>query len=188
MESPFGFGGGYIRHVRGKRQIVREMPTCNMILRRIEGIFFREDLDTGEDMMYCSDVRARGMTVLYDPGVVVFHHRRRMGGAFIRQFFRYGLDKGALARQSSDIAYVWQAFPALLVLYWIVLAFVSVIPLPAIARCLAWAPMGVYAMAIFAESCRLTCSLGELLLTPFGFVAAHVSYGMGYLRGILRAS
>lgn len=185
MESPLGFGAAFIRHRKVGRRIVREMPTCNMILRKFDGLEFREDLNTGEDMMYCSDVRARGLQVLYDPDVVVFHHRRRMGLSFMRQFFHYGLDKGRLSRRSSDISYVWQAFPAFFVLYLAGLATVALLPVPAWSRKAALIPLGLYGMVVVIESCRLATTFAEACLAPFGFVLAHVSYGTGYLRGFL---
>ncbi len=185
MESPFGFGAAFIRHRKIARRIVREMPTCNMILRKLEGLEFREDLNTGEDMMYCSDVRSRGLEVLYDPEVVVFHHRRPMGLSFMQQFFHYGLDKGRLARRSSDISYVWQAFPAFFVLYLAGLATVALLPVPAWICKAALIPLGLYGVVVVMESCRLATTFAEACLAPLGFVLAHVSYGTGYLRGFL---
>jgi len=185
MESPLGFGGGYIRHVPAPRQVVREMPTCNMVLRRLEGLLFREDLDTGEDMMYCSDVRARGKRVLYDPEVVVFHHRRRLFRPFMRQFYAYGFHKGRLARAGSDITYLWQAFPALLVLYLAGWAVSLLLPLPPALRWLAAAPGLLYAVAILAESLRRGRCAAERMAAPAAFAAAHAAYGTGYLAGLL---
>lgn len=185
MESPLGFGAASMRHRRVKRHVVREMPTCNMILRKVDGLLFREDLDTGEDMMYCSDVRSRGLDVLYDPDVVVFHHRRRMGLPFAKQFFNYGLDKGRLARRSSDVSYAWQAFPAIFVIYLAFLTLALVLPLPAVVHRAALIPLGIYCLAVITETCRLSRSVGEATLVPVGFVLAHVSYGTGYLKGVL---
>lgn len=185
MESPLGFGAASMRHRKVSRRVVREMPTCNMIIRKVDGLLFREGLNTGEDMMYCSDVRARGLEVLYDPDVVVFHHRRRMGLSFMRQFFHYGLDKGSLARRASDISYFWQAVPALFVLYLAVLAVAALLPLSAWVQRLALIPLGLYGLAVVMESCRLSTTFGEAILSPLGFFLAHVSYGTGYLRGFL---
>jgi hypothetical protein len=186
MESPLGFGMAYIRHVPVKRRIVREMPTCNMVLRRLDGLLFREDMDTAEDMMYCAEVRERGMTILYDPDVVVFHHRRQLGRAFFAQFYRYGLDKGALARQRHTAVYRWQAMPAFFFLYLVGLTATCVWPLPLAARWAAWGPMLLYGGAIVWECCRIARSGAELLLAPAGFLAAHLGYGIGYLGGFFR--
>lgn len=185
MESPLGFGGGYLRHVQASRRTVREMPTCNMLIRRQENLFFREALDTGEDMMLCSDVRARGFQVLYDPEVVVFHHRRRLLRPFMRQFYHYGLDKGRLTRQSRDVTYAWQAAPALLTVYLLLGVLVNLLPLPAAARLCTLLPLCLYAVAVMAEVLRLSTSWGERLICPFAFLCAHLAYGWGYLRGLL---
>lgn len=187
MESPLGFGAGYIRHVPAKRQIVREMPTCNMLVRRLEGLTFREDLDTGEDMVYCADVRARGLRILYDPEVVVFHHRRSLLRPFARQFYFYGYHKGVLAKTGSDIAYLWQAFPALLTVYAAVLLLILALPLGHVLHAIATLPALIYIIAVGIEGTRVSRSVAEALCAPLAFAAAHLSYGYGYLKGRLRA-
>ncbi len=117
MESPLGFGAAHIRHIPVSRRIETEMPTCNMALRRLPDLLFRENFDTDEDMMYCADVRNRGFKILYTPDVVVYHHRRPLGLAFALQFFHYGLDKGRLFATDRAATHLWQLAPALLTIY-----------------------------------------------------------------------
>lgn len=184
MESPLGFGAAYLRHTPVPRQTVREMPTCNMIFRRQPNLLFREDLDTGEDMMFCSDMRARGERILYDPEVVVYHHRRRLFRPFMQQFFRYGRDKGRLARAGRDVTYPWQALPALLVLYLIGFILLNLAPVAAWLRWLCAMPLLLYALAVLLESLRRCHSVAEVVLALPAFPAAHLSYGTGYLIGL----
>ncbi|NKB22889.1 MAG: hypothetical protein GKR87_00520 [Kiritimatiellae bacterium] len=183
MESPIGFGPAYIRHVPKQRQYVNEMPTCNMIIRRQRGIVFREDLNTSEDMMYCLEIRAKGQKVLYDPDVVVFHHRRKILRPFMKQFYNYGLDKGRLRKSKSDVSYIWQAAPAFFSLY----AAGLLVLLPWIhdhflyrALC---APVFLYLLAVVVESIRLSQSYKEIFVAPFAFLAGHIGYGIGFIRG-----
>lgn len=186
MESPLGFGTAYIRHTPVPRQIVREMPTCNMIFRAEQNLYFREDLDTGEDMMFCADMRARGKQVLYDPDVVVYHHRRRLFTPFMRQFYRYGLDKPRLSGGEHGVTYLWQTLPALLVIYLVGLLVLNVLPIPSWLRGLSLIPLLFYMGALCAESIRQCKTPAEFCLAVPAFTAGHISYGWGYLVGWFR--
>jgi len=183
MESKLGFGEAYIRHIRAPLQDVREMPTCNMVYRRVPGLLFHEELDTGEDMVFCAEMRAAGWRILYHPGVRVFHHRRTLWRPFFDQFHGYGLHKGRLQRSDHDSAYWWQALPALLTLYLgaaLLLTFVLAYPW----RLCIWGPGGLYLALVLFESARRATSPGEFLLAIPAFVVGHLAYGTGYLKGL----
>jgi len=184
MASPLGFGPAYIRHRPVPRQTVNEMPTCNMVLRQPEDLYFRESLDTAEDMVFCEETRCRGLKILYDPDVVVFHHRRQAYLPFFRQFFLYGLYKGRITRLGRSVGYLWQSFPALLVIHLLVSTFWWTLPLPGWLLGLGYAPLLVYLAVIGRESVNASKPLRERLMTVAGFVTGHVGYGMGYLRGL----
>lgn len=182
MASPLGFGAAYLRHTRKPRRDVREMPTCNLFILPIEGLTFREDLDTGEDMTYCAELRARGFRILYDPGVVVVHHRRQWGRSFLNQFYHYGFDKGRMARAGSDGTYPWQAFPSLLLLYLLALP-VMLVFLRAPWVWISLLPLAAYTAAVTVETLRLSRGPIEWLPVASGFLLGHLGYGWGGLRG-----
>jgi hypothetical protein len=155
-----------------------------MIMRQPEDLFFREPLDTAEDMVFCKETRARGLTVLYDPDVIVFHHRRKAYLPFFKQFFHYGLYKGRITRLGRRVTYLWQSFPALLVAYLVVCSFWWVLPLPPWLALLGYAPLAAYVLVIGRESFKATKPFGERLMTMAGFLTGHAGYGLGYLRGL----
>ena len=181
MRSPLGFGGGYIRHHPVSRRDVMEMPTCNMLIRRLPGLFFREEFDTGEDMIYCRDTRERGLRVVYAPDVVVFHHRRSFPFGFSRQFFWYGCDKGRLFARNHGASRLAHAAPAGLLLY-AVSAFLLALHWHLPLWC--WLPAIVYVFLVAIESMR--CARNPLLALSglIAFPVAHASYGLGFFYGI----
>lgn len=187
MESPIGFGEAYIRHTPVSPREVREMPTCNMVYRRVDDLFFHEELATGEDMVFCSEMRAAGWRVWYDPDVRVYHHRRKLGWPFMQQFFGYGLNKGRLMRMGSDITYGWQAVPTLFLLY-LLGACAAAFLIEGRLLLALWTPAMVYAIVILRESIRAAQSVRELLLCIPAFPLGHLSYGAGYLAGLLKNS
>jgi len=183
MKSILGYGPAYIRHCSVSRRLVSELPTCNLVVRRLEGLFFRENLDTSEDMTLCEDMLKRGGRILYDPQVVVFHHRRRLFKPFFRQFYNYGVDKARITLQGSDAAYLWHAIPAFFTLY---LIFIGLL-LPALIRFpVLLLPLLPYVLMVSAESSRMARSLPEFLLSLVIFPAAHISYGSGYWMGVIK--
>lgn len=181
MQSVLGFGPAFIRHYPVPRRPVRELPTCNLISRRIDGLYFREELDTCEDMTYCAELIERGGKIIYDPGVLVYHHRRTLLKPFMQQFFAYGLDKSRILREGNEASYIWHAGPALFTLYVLALP-VALFFLPAIVLL----PLFIYALVATIESARAAKSPIEFLLTLLVFPVAHFSYGGGYLAGCFR--
>lgn len=181
MRSALGFGAGYIRHYPVARHEIEEMPTCNMIIRRLPGLFFREEFATAEDMMYCRDTRERGYKIIYSPDVVVFHHRRTFPVQFARQFFFYGRDKGRLTARGHSSARLGHAMPAGLLLYAIATVALSLFRPPPFWWLL---PAVAYAAAVVVESIRHARNPLLALCGVIGFPVAHASYGYGYLRGL----
>lgn len=185
MASPLGFGAAYIRHTPKSRRMVNEMPTCNMIFSRENGLYFREDFDTAEDMLFCADMRAQGKAVLYDPEVLVYHHRRPLWSPFVRQFYHYGFDKGRLTRKGYQATYIWHAAPAVFLIYQLALMVAIALNTPSPYIFWAATPFLAYFLIITLECARLAKGTRELLLAIPTFVLAHMSYGAGYWIGML---
>jgi len=179
MASPLGMGAAYIRHAPVSERDVAELPTCNMLARNRPGLRFRPELDTSEDMAFCELAHRMGYRVRYDPAVRVFHHRRRLGRSFWRQFCDYGVYQG----RRASWRWLWRAAPLGFVLYLAGLATVLLL-WPAGWRFWTW-PLAFYALVVVAESLRLARGRPRGLLTAFAFPCAHVAYGWGYLRGWL---
>ena len=185
MRSPLGFGPAYVRHHPAPRHEPDEMPTCNMLIRRLPGVFFREEFSTAEDMMYCRDVQAAGFRIVYSPEVVVFHHRRRFPYDLARQFYFYGRDKGRLFARGNKASRLPHMLPALLLVYLMLLPLMLACPpdAPQIDRLLLL-PGLAYAVLVLMEAFRCArnplAALGGLAAFPL----AHLSYGLGYWAGV----
>lgn len=182
MESPLGFGPAYKRHVVLPRHEEEEMPSCNMVFRSAPGVFFREELDTGEDMMFCKDLCKTGERIIYLPECRVFHHRRTLYRPFMKQFYLYGVDKAHPLILKNRANHCWQALPTALTAYMLLLVISFCIPVlrhPWFAL-----PMAVYLLAVVWESIRLSRRPFEAVLSVTAFIAGHISYGVGYVAGI----
>jgi cellulose synthase/poly-beta-1,6-N-acetylglucosamine synthase-like glycosyltransferase len=77
-----------------KQRIVAEFPTFNLIVRRDCAPKFKNYL-TGEDTLFCREING---LILYDPKVLVYHHRRPLFKSLWKQVSTYGKHRGHLIR------------------------------------------------------------------------------------------
>ena len=186
MESPWGFGAAYIRHTPVSRRTVPEMPTCNLILKRQRGLYFEEHMRTADDLVYCHEIRRLGKQILYDPGVIVYHHRRKVFRPFMAQVFRYGLDRGTIIYRWRSWEHLWQLMPSLLTLYLAILPALLWQSQSQLHTILAATPAAAYLLIITTEGLRRGPDWLSRILTPLAFLAGHLSYGVGFLMGIFK--
>lgn len=99
----FGSGGaGNYRCAIKPRREVDDYPSVNLLVRkkdfwRVGG--FNSRFWPGEDTKLCHDlVYKLGKRIIYDPSILVYHHRREILGPHLRQISRYGLHRGHFAR------------------------------------------------------------------------------------------
>lgn len=95
-------GAGTYRCVRSPRREVDDFPTVNLLVRKndfekVGG--FDSHYWPGEDTKLCLDLTKKlGKKIIYDPGVVVYHHRREVFGPHLKQISRYAIHRGYFAR------------------------------------------------------------------------------------------
>lgn len=99
----FGSGGaGNYRCAAKPRREVDDYPTVNLLVKKkdfwqVGG--FSSRFWPGEDTKYCHDlVYKLGKKIIYDPKVLVYHHRREVFRPHLKQISRYGLHRGHFAR------------------------------------------------------------------------------------------
>ena len=178
----------------GVRRDVDDYPSCNLfvrtaLLRDIKG--YRTDFWPGEDTLLCKDIIDSGSRIVYDPWVVVFHHRRPLFGPHLRQLGRYAFHRGYFVRRyPSNSAHFSYFVPSLFVVYLVAWAALTVVPQPdAMPFWLfaAWnaflsVPMLLYIVLVLATSLSLNPLVW--LMTVCGVLATHVTYGLRFLHGL----
>lgn len=185
-------GGPYTyRFIPQKARYVDDYPSMNLLVRKID--FDKvHGFDTnywpGEDTKFCLDItQILKQKMLYDPRVLVYHHRRAIFKQHLLQNGRYGLHRGYFARvlpkTSLRISYF---IPSLLlvaivtlpglflihkVLFFLDLLLISLYLLLTI----------ISAIINFMQEKNITVSL---LLIPTTIVT-HLWYGMKFIQGFL---
>lgn len=103
-------GGTYrFRYIPQARREVDDYPTCNLLVRRdiFEAIGgFDTGFWPGEDTKLCLEITIRmKKKIVYDPGVFVYHHRRRMYKPHLRQVWNYGLHRGHFVKRFPETSF-----------------------------------------------------------------------------------
>ena len=179
----------------GVRRDVDDYPSCNLFVRKsILDSFggYRTDFWPGEDTLLCKDIVDAGKRIVYDPWVVVCHHRRPLFGAHLRQLGRYAFHRGYFCkRYPSNSLRLSYFIPTLFVAYLFLWAILVAIPQPAVMSvelfCV-WQgivsmPMLAYILLVLLTSFSLNPVVW--IVTLCGVLATHVTYGIRFLGGLL---
>ncbi len=95
-------GAGTYRCRVDKRRQIDDYPTVNFLIRKksfLEAGGFDSHYWPGEDTKLCLDViKKLHKKIIYDPGVLVYHHRRPVFISHLKQIGRYAIHRGHFAR------------------------------------------------------------------------------------------
>ncbi len=175
----------------GVRRDVDDYPSCNLLVRRevLEKIGgYRTDFWPGEDTLLCKDIVDGWRRIVYDPWVVVFHHRRPLFLPHLRQLGRYAFHRGYFCKRfpsnSLRLSYfVPSAFVVYLVLAPAAFAVPFLSPSFGSAFCaFVAAPLALYAALVAVTSFSLRPHVW--LLTALGVVSSHIWYGFRFIQGL----
>ena len=183
----FMCSGNYTyRYLPGPRKEDDDIPSVNLIVKRsvfeeVNG--YDSTFYPGEDTKLCLDIVNTGKKIIYSPEVLVYHHRRTLFKAHLKQITNYAKHRGyfvkALPQTSLRPAYF---IPTLFTLG------VFLGPLVCLALPILWwfyfAILGLYFIlcAISLKSCH---NFKLFWLSMAGIFASHIGYGICFIQGLL---
>ncbi|MBI5452265.1 glycosyltransferase [Candidatus Gottesmanbacteria bacterium] len=187
-------GAGTYRFTPQERRFVDDYPSMNFLVRK-EDFEKAGGFDThfwpGEDTKLCHDlVYILKKKIIYDPKVLVFHHRKPLFLPHLRQISRYALHRGHFARilpaTSFRIGYLIPTFFVLFLTvgFLISLNFIALLPLYLGVIILY---LGLLTGNIFYVILK-TRSILIAVLSGCGIVLTHVIYGLLFPIGFLKKS
>jgi cellulose synthase/poly-beta-1,6-N-acetylglucosamine synthase-like glycosyltransferase len=174
-------GFASIRYKIGKNKYVKELPSCNYIVRKEISGKYSPNLLTAEDSEFCFSVLKKGRKVLYAGDVIVYHHRRDSFFGHIKQMFIYGRDIAKLTKKDFSFDKMYYSVLSLFVIGFFsafILSFVS----PLIKN-LFLLFLIFYLLLIFITSVKE--NLKTAIYVSVTTIATHFAYGFGWLCGIL---
>jgi len=186
-ESFLCSGGYTYRYVPGKLMDAEDLPSVNLIVRkavfeRIGG--FDSSFYPGEDTKLCLDIiKIAQKRIIYDPDVLVYHHRRKLFWQHLKQSNNYALHRGYFAKALPDTSRKFVYFiPSLFVLGLVVGPLLALLFPPL------WYVYFTVLLLYFILLVASTAHLKDIrvwLLAVAGVFLTHVSYGIGFIRGLL---
>lgn len=180
----------------GVKRDVDDYPSCNLLvrtdlLRKIGG--YRVDFWPGEDTLLCKDIIDSGKRIVYDPWVVVNHHRRKLFGPHLRQLGRYAFHRGYFVKRYPSNSFKLPYFvPSAFVAYLVALGVFAIVSAFLECSCglllilaAASAPLAFYLFLL----CLTTFALNPAtwFLTAAGIFVSHIVYGVRFVQGIFAA-
>lgn len=102
-------GAGLYRNRISQRREVDDYPSVNLLIRkkdfvRVGGFDIRHW--PGEDTKLCLDLTKKlGKKIIYDPGVLVYHHRRQIFRDHLQQIKRYAQRRGFFAKKFPETSF-----------------------------------------------------------------------------------
>ncbi len=183
------FGSGELRHrfvPIGPVRAVEDWPAYNFFartdaLRSVGG--WASTYYGGEDTKLCLALRNADHQILYDPEVVVFHHRRPVFRPLMRQTGNVGRRRGSFVRlyPGTSRLPIYFAPSVLLIaapLVWIAAWRCGYLRRLASFTALTWS-------AISTSAWSTGTPPDEALALPAALAAGHGAYGWQFLRGLL---
>ncbi len=185
MAHPFGVGNS---HFRIGSQGLMEVDTVPFacyrrdVFRKIG--YFDENLVRNQDDEFNLRLIKKGGKVLLVPGIVSYYYARDSLSKLFRMYYQYGYFKPLVAAKVGGVLTWRQLVPALFVGGVISSALLSFFYRPSLWLLLLILGAYIAASAAFSVKTALRKGAKYLWLMPQAFAALHVSYGLGYLRGI----
>ena len=175
------------RYTPQRHREVDDYPSCNLIVRK--SIFeqvggFGTQFWPGEDTVFClriiKDLKKK---ILYDPDVLVYHHRRSDALIHFKQLWSYGVHRGYFVKRFPETSRRLSYF---LPSAWVMGVFFGWLPG-------LWVPPLTAAYQITLCIYLLAVLIGTpgklnprlYPVTVLGVIASHVTYGVGFIRGLL---
>jgi hypothetical protein len=190
MASKLGSWHYTYRFVPERARDVDDYPSMNLIVRRsdfLEAGGFDVHVWPGEDTALCEKLTGEmGKRIVYDPDVLVFHHRRDLYVPHLRQHARFGTHRGRYAAGGRKTSLRPGYFLPTALLLAILLAPTALI-LPRWLGILLLLGPATYALLLIATAGWVYTrdrSLKVALLSASGIVATHLVYGVAFVWGL----
>lgn len=186
--SVFGGGGTRFRYVAMNERDVDDFPTCNLFVRK-QDFFDVGGFDTtfwpGEDTKLCLDlVYQLKKRIVYDPKVLVFHHRRPLFLSHLRQVGRYGKHRGYFVKRFPQTSFRLSYFVPSVWLVGVFLGSFSIWVSPLLGL-MYGAGILFYMACIWLGCLEASKKMSVALLAGLGTMATHVVYGWNFMVGLL---
>jgi len=183
--SPLGGGSHSFRYFPEPARFVDDYPSCNLIVRKSSFAAlggFDSSFYPGEDTKFCLDLINSGKLILYDPNVLVYHHRSALFLPHLKQVWNYAVHRGFFVKRFPATSFRLSYFiPSLFTVY--VFSIYSFFRFSG-GSFLLGIPLLFYFLAAFLVAAKEK-SVPALVLFPLALFLTHLTYGIGFVAGLI---
>ena len=195
LKTWLGSGEYRYRFIKLKGRYVDDYPSMNFFVKK--DIFekaggFNSDYWPGEDSKLCEDIVYRlGGKIWYDPGVVIYHHRRNTLDSFLMQHGQYGYHRGAFfAHGDHNSRRIVYLVPTFFVAYLILLLAINLIFRFQFSNFgfILLLPLFIYFFLLLIVSfsaIKNTKNLKIAILSAIVLFSMHLVYGVKFAHGLI---
>jgi len=186
------FSGGFPeRYISvGEKKLVEDWPSVNFSIRK--NIFaevngFNSNFWPGEDTKLCLDIlKLNKGKILYDPGLIVYHHRREGLFRHLKQIGGYGLHRGHFAKKFPETSLKLKYLLPSLFLLFVFVGLVGSFLLPIIFKLylLGWSVYLLVLAKVFFDILKYENFWIAITAIYYTFFT-HLYYGFRFLQGLL---
>lgn len=189
------FSGGFPERYApvGKKRLISDWPTVNLTVRKkvfLEVGGFDCRYWPGEDTKFCLDVidkLGRNNKIIYDPAIIVFHHRREGLPRHLKQIAGYGLHRGYFAKRFPKTSFKLKYFLPSVFFIFTVFGWIPILFFPWYAKLyiLGWIMYGLAMIKVFFDVfVRQKDFLVALYSIPY-IILTHLVYGARFIQGFV---
>jgi len=187
LSSLFGASVMSKRYSQGKLSLNADetvVTSANLICRKkvFKRVKFDENIYPGEDPKFISDAKAAGFKIAYTPEIIVYNLRRNSFSELFKQIFNYGRVRPKKENFLETIKRPYFICPTLFLIYLLILPTLSLISkyflIPGLIYVILSLVFSVYESILNKE-------FKSVFILPFIFLTIHLSYGLGFLIGLM---
>jgi len=177
LNSFLGSANSVQDRVLKKKQFVKSISGCNSMYQR-EDVLKIGGYNTSYSMNEDTDLNKRLLKlgkILYTPDAIVLHNQDRNLTQFVKRMYSFGFGRG------NNKLFDLQTIPPVAALFTVICLFIS----PQIFLLLL---LLYFAVLVFFDFLILfkTKSIVYLFTIPIIFILEHVSYSLGFWRGLIK--
>ena len=183
FESFIVSGQARFRYVPLKKRFTDDFPSCNFFIRKdvfqkIGG--FKTKFWPGEDTILCLEVvHNLKKKIIYDPLVLVYHHRRSLFVKHLRQVASYALHRGYFLKRYPKTSLKLGYFAPSSIVLGLLISLLAAIALSSKFLYI-WL---AYFLIVLVFS--LNKDIRLLFYIFAGTILTHFTYGINFIKGIL---
>jgi len=187
MSSKFGVGDSAFRTTQGETIFVDTIPFPAYKRRTIlKTGTFDEELIRNQDDEYNYRIRAQGGKILLASDIKAEYYSRGSLSSLWKQFFQYGHWKVRVLQKHPRQMQARQFMPPLFVAALLLTALTALIFAPGLWLFFIVAGSYILVNLVFSLITAARTEWLNIILLPFVYSCMHLSYGSGFLTGLLR--